>query len=263
MNNAILLVSPTINVIVTGLFTGTILRQYLRRHRVYQLYWSIALSMAFLATLAYVLMIVVQPASGAGIVFFRIYYILGAALMPAWLGLGSIALVGKERLKRVCLILLCFLSLLDAAFIFAAVVNTRKLSHIVGTPGTGILQPDVWLGTTIILNSLGVVAIVAVAIYSAWKLIRRQASVAGMQTLNLLWGNVLILIGALLDAAAGSLARFLGLQSTFWLVMAVGWIVFFGGVMLTGRRSASKKSAEVQPASSPEVARQEKQATSS
>jgi hypothetical protein len=263
MDNAILLVSPIINVIVTGLFTGTILRQYLRRHRVYQLYWSIALSMAFLATLAYVLMIVVQPANGAGIVFFRIYYILGAALMPAWLGLGSIALVGKERLKRVCLILLCFLSLLDAAFIFSAVVNTRKLSHIAGTPGTGILQPDVWLGTTIILNSLGVVAIVAVAIYSAWKLIRRQASVAGLQTLNLLWGNVLILIGTLLDAAAGSLARFLGLQSTFWLVMAVGWIVFFCGVMLTGRRSTSQKSAEVPPASSPEAARQEKQATSS
>ncbi len=262
MNNAVLLISPIINVIVTGLFTGTILRQYLRRRRIYQLYWSIALSMAFLATLAYVLMIAVQPASGAGIVFFRIYYILGAALMPSWLGLGSIALVGRERFMRVCLLLLCFLSLLDAAFIFAAVVNTQKLSHIAGTPGTGILQPDVWLGTTIILNSLGVVAIVAVAIYSAWKLIRRQSSVAGMQTLNLLWGNVLILIGALLDAAAGSLARFLGLQSTFWLVMAVGWIVFFCGVMLTGRRSASKKSAAVSATSS-ETTRQEKQATSS
>jgi hypothetical protein len=263
MNNAILLVSPIINVIVTGLFTGTILRQFLRRHRLYQLYWSIALGMAFLATLAYVLMIVVQPASRAGVVFFRVYYILGAALMPSWLGMGSIALVGKERLKRVCLILLCFLSLLDAAFIFAAAVNIQKLSHIAGTPGTGILQPDVWLGTTIILNSLGVVAIVAVAIYSAWKLIRRQASIAHMQTLNLLWGNVLILIGALLDAAAGSLARFLGLQSTFWLVMAVGWIVFFCGVMLTGRRSASKQSAIAQPAPSPEVSGQKKQVPSS
>lgn len=263
MNNITLLISPAINVIVTGLFTATILRQYLRRHRLYQLYWSIALGMAFLATLAYVLMVVVQPASSAGVVYFRIYYILGAALMPAWLGMGSVALVGKERLKRNCLLLLCFLSLMDAAFIFAAVVNTQKLSHIAGTPGTGILQPDVWLGTTIILNTLGVVAVVAVAIYSAWKLIRRQSSIAGMQTLNLLWGNVLILIGALLDAAAGSLARFLGLQSTFWLVMAVGWIVFFFGVMLTGHRSTGRKPAEVQSTPSSEIAKEGKQVTSS
>jgi hypothetical protein len=39
--------------------------------------------MAFVAALAYVLMIVVGPTSGAGIVFFRVYYILGGALVPA------------------------------------------------------------------------------------------------------------------------------------------------------------------------------------
>ncbi|MBV9258658.1 MAG: hypothetical protein JO215_11630, partial [Ktedonobacteraceae bacterium] len=54
--------------------------------------------------------------------------------------------------------------------------------------------------------------------------------------INLLWANVLILAGALVIAAAGTLARFFGVESTFWLVMAVGWIVFFVGVLLTNRR---------------------------
>src|SRR5260370_39408637 len=93
MNNLFLLLYPGINVIVTGLFAGVVLRQYVQRHRVYQLYWSIALTMAFVATLAYVLMLAVQPTSEPGALFFRLYYILGAALMPAWLGLGSLALV--------------------------------------------------------------------------------------------------------------------------------------------------------------------------
>src|SRR5579883_695307 len=92
MNDPILFVPPVINVIVTGLFAGVIVRQYVTRRRIYQLYWSIALSMAFLATLAYIGMIAAQPTSGTGVLLFRLYYILGGALMPAWLGLGSIAL---------------------------------------------------------------------------------------------------------------------------------------------------------------------------
>lgn len=53
--NALLVSFAIINVIVVGIFTGTILRQYLKRHRESQLYWTIALVMAFVATLAYIL----------------------------------------------------------------------------------------------------------------------------------------------------------------------------------------------------------------
>jgi hypothetical protein len=81
-----------------------------------------------------------------------------------------------------------------------------------------------------------VLAVVGVAAYSGWKLIRRQSSVAGIQTINLLWANVLILAGDLLNAAAGSLARFFGLQSSFWIIQAFGWTIFFAGVLLASRR---------------------------
>lgn len=230
MNNLNLLLYPIINVIVTGLFAGVVLRQYLQRHRLYQLYWAIALSMAFLATLGYVFMIVVQPASIAGVWFFRLYYILGAALMPSWLGLGSIALVADARVTRLCFITLCWLSILAAFLISIASIDRQQLSHIAGTPGAGILQPEVgaWLITIIVLNTLGVLAVVGVAIYSGWKLLQRQG------TSNLLWGNVLILAGDLINATAGTTAR-LGVQNIFWLVMTLGWIVFFMGVLLASR----------------------------
>ncbi len=244
MGNAILLIPPAVNVIVTAIFAGVILRQYLRRHRSYQLYWSIALGMAFLATLFYACMLVAHPTSGAGIIFFRLYYILGGGLMPSWLGLGSIALVSKPRITRICLVVLSILSVLTAVLIFLAAIDLPRLSQIAGTPGTGILEPGAWLVMTILLNSLGVVAVGGVAIYSGWRLVRRQSQVAGLHTANLLRGNVLILAGALLNGAAGSFARFLGLQSTFWLIMAVGWIVFFIGVLLTGRRAHSKETPQ-------------------
>jgi|SRR5438876_1134014 len=255
MNNPLLLISPAINVLVTGLFAGVVLRQYMRRQRQYQLYWSIALCMAFLATLAYVLMLFVQPTSTAGIQFFRIYYIFGAELMPSWLGLGSIALVTSPRVTRICALILSILSVVAVVLILMATIDIQKLGQIAGTPGTGILHTGPWLITTITLNTLGVIAIAGVAIYSGWKLLLRQASLAGFRPVNLLWANVLILAGALLIAAAGTLARFFGVESTFWVVMAVGWIVFFVGVLLTNRRSRSvlppkQEEAEKQLASS-------------
>ncbi|HEU5229804.1 MAG TPA: hypothetical protein VFU49_18440 [Ktedonobacteraceae bacterium] len=245
MNNPVLLVPPIINVIVTGLFAGVILRQYLTRHRIYQLYWSIALTMAFLATIAYIFMIVVEPTSSAGTLLFRLYYILGGALMPSWLGLGSIALVSSPRVTRISVSVLSVLSVLAAVLIFLANIDMAKLSQIAGTPGTGTLQPGAWLAMTIILNTAGVVAVVGVALYSGWKLLRRQANVGDMRTSNVLWANILILTGAILNAVAGTLARLLGIQNTFWLIMSIGWIVLFAGVLLANRRSSTPKLATV------------------
>jgi len=242
MHNPILLLYPTVNVVVTALFAGVVLRQYMRRHRIYQLYWAIALSMAFLATLAYVLMIAMQPTSVVGVLFFRIYYIFGGALVPAWLGLGSIALVTSARVTRVCLVILCILSVLAAVLISISNVDIHKLSQVVGTSGAGILQNGAWLPTIITLNSLGALAVAGVAIYSGWKLLRRQSNVAGFRTNNLLWVNVLILLGVALISLAGSRARFFGAEGGFWLVMALGWVVFFIGVLLSSRRSVTQTS---------------------
>src|SRR5450759_1337192 len=119
----------------------------------------------------------------------------------------------------------------------------RALSQVAGTPGTGILENQAaWLPLTITLNSVGVLAVVGVAIYSGWKLIRRQSSVAGFRPGNLLWANVLILVGDLLNASAGTIARAFGQSGTFWLIMSAGWIVFFGGVLLASSRAATSKS---------------------
>lgn len=234
--NTFLLIFAIINVIVLGIFTGTILRQYLQRRREAQLYWSIALLMAFGATLAYIFLVSGTPTSDMGKFFFRLYYVLGAALTPAWLGLGSVALVTGKRTARTCLFILCLVSLLAVVTISEAPMDLVALAHIAGTPGTGILEPAGWLPTLIVLNTAGVVAIVGVAIYSGWKLLRRQANVAGVQTKHLLWANVLILSGALCDAAAGTLARLFGFSSGFWLIMALGWIIFYWGVLLTNQR---------------------------
>jgi hypothetical protein len=232
MNGVLLLLFPILNVLVTGLFAGVVLYQFLRRHRTYQLYWAIALTMAFIATLAYVCMIIAQPASAAGMLFFRLYYILGAALVAAWLGLGSIALVTGAYFTRICLGTLSLLSVEAVILIAFAPLDPTQLGRVAGTPGTGVLQPPggPWLFAIIILNTLGSLAVAGVAVYSGWKMKYRQGSS------HILLANVLILAGTLIIAFAGTSAR-LGVQNIFWLVMVLGWVVFFMGVVLAGRRS--------------------------
>ncbi len=246
MNDVLLLLFPVLNVLVTGLFAGVVLRQYLRRHRTYQLYWAIALMMAFIATLAYVCMIIAQPTSAAGMLLFRLYYILGAALIAAWLGLGSIALVTNTRFTRICLGFLCLLSALAVVLIAIAPLDAAQLSQVAGTPGTGILQPAAgpWLFAIIVLNSLGSIAVAGVAIYSGWKMKFRQGSS------HLLLANVLILAGALVIAFAGTTAR-LGVKNIFWLLMVLGWVVFYMGVVLASRRNPHPAAAQAQSSSTP------------
>jgi len=240
-NTAILIFFAVVNVVVTGLFAGVLLSQYLRRHRVYQLYWSIALAMAFIGTLSYVLMVAVGPTTTAGEALFRIYYIFGAALTAAWLGLGSIALISSARITRISLLVLSVLSILAIVFISISGIDTGQLSHVAGTAGKGVLQTGAWLAMIIILNTLGAVAVVGVAIYSGWKLIRRQS--ANFYTSKFLWANVLIVVGVLLIAYAGGDVRVFGLEGSFWLIMAVGWVVLFAGVLLASRRAAMARPA--------------------
>ena len=239
MDTSFSFISSAINVVVTAIFAVVVLRQYLRRHRSYQLYWAIGLLMAVVATLAYVSMLRVGPTSYNGIILFRAYYILGV-LTPAWLGLGSVALISGPRSTKLWLTFLYLLSGATTALILLARINMQMLSQIVG-PGTGILQPGPWLVAVIIINTLGVVEFVGVAIYSVLKLYRRQQNIAGLRTSNILWANVLILVGDLLNAGAGSVARVLGFESGFWVLMAFGWVIFFIGVLLASRRSAPAK----------------------
>jgi hypothetical protein len=238
VNTTLLLIPPLINVLVTGIFAFVVLRQYIRRRRNYQLYWSIALCMAFIATLSYMSMIIVGPTTTPGTYLFRLYYAFGGTIMPSWLGLGSIGLLGKPRLTRICAGFLMLLSTIGGIFVLDATIDMPMLSKIAGEPGTGTLQTGPWLVMTIMLNTMGVVAVAGVALVSGIQLLRRQASMGGIKTGRVLWANVLIFAGAILNAVAGSMARFLGIDDIFWLIMAIGWIVLFGGVVLASRRSS-------------------------
>jgi hypothetical protein len=230
---------------LSTVFAATVLRQYLLRRRPYQLAWTVALLMSALASAAYVLAL--PPTSSQ--VGFRLYYALGALLMPAWLGLGSIFLVAPRRIADIILALLVNIGALGAGAVFSAGIDPVTFARLDGGPGTGVLEPGAWLPITIALNTFGVLAVVGVAIYSGMRLAQRRGSG------RLLSANLLIAAGDLVVGIAGSMAR-TGRPELFWVTMFAGWVIIFLGFVLTqptatrsrpdsGRSSPSQSLAPV------------------
>lgn len=213
------------------MFAGMLLWQWAQRRRPYQLIWAVALLMSAAASGAYLLALPPQS-SPAG---FRVYYALGAVLMPAWLGLGSLFLVAPRRVADKCLAALINVGALGAAAVLTTPLDAEALARLNGGPGTGVLESGLWLPITILLNTFGVVAVVGVAIHS------------GLRRRDTLLANGLIAAGDIVVGIAGSMAR-TGLPQLFWVTMLVGWIGIFAGFLLaqpaTGSRPDSGLSSQ-------------------
>ena len=197
-------------------------RQYAARRRPYQLVWTIALGMSAIASIAY--LFAHPPGSSAAA--FRAYYLFGAALMPAWLGLGSLLLLDLRKAAQWVIATFLAVSALAAGSVLQASIDPARLAALDGGPGTGVLQPGPWLPLTIVLNTAGVTAVVGVAILSGVQVLRRRG------TGRVLLANLLIAAGDLMVGIAGSLAR-TGHPELFWVTMLAGWIVIFVGFLLT------------------------------
>jgi ABC-type multidrug transport system permease subunit len=220
---------PLVVFVVSTVFMWSVFRQYQRRRRPYQLVWVLSLATASLGSLAYIVFLEADKAELA----FRLYYIFGAMLSAPLLGLGSMLLASRsDRARRVTcgtIIVVAILALLGAMSLLTNGIHLDVLQRLDGGPGT---NPDVykagpWLPIIAVLNSFGALAVFGVAVYSGWQVWRRRGSP------QFLAANCLIALGTLIIAEAGGTAR-LGLGvGLFWLTMAVGWVVLYGGFLLT------------------------------
>lgn len=206
--------------VVTAAMAWTVGRQWRARRRPYQAAWLAALAMAAAAALSYVLFLL----TGRPVLFFRLYYLFGAALNVAFLGLGSLYLALRRSLRPLVLVLIVG-SIVTASAIFAAPVDPLALATATGA-GTNVFGLGPWLPLLILMNVFGTICLVGVALWSAWNTWRSR------QHMERAAANVLIAAGALTIAGAGTAARLAG-AGAFWIIMLVGWLVLYGGFVLT------------------------------
>lgn len=212
---------PYISTVVTFAFMIAVYNRYRRRGGVHLLLWALGLLFYGLGTLGEVIL-----SLAFNVFVLKIWYLTGAMLTAAWLGMGSVhLLIRKNNVARILTWVLAIVSLLAFVLIISAPVNsgaydiTRPASEqykdILTRSGLTILL-------TILLNIYGTLTLVGGAIYSAFLFWRKKVLASRM------FGNILIAAGALSPAMGGSMLK-AGMADMLYLSEFVGAVLMFIG----------------------------------
>jgi len=228
---------PFLSTLVTFAFTAAVFIRYRQRGGVYLLLWAIGLFLYGLGTLSEVML---------GLTYngflVKLWYLTGAMLTAAWLGMGTVhLLIRRGRSAQILTGVLVAVSLLALVLILAAPVSaasydvTRPVSEqykeILTRAGSIVLL-------TILLNIYGTITLVGGAIYSAFLFWRKKILA------NRMYGNILIAAGALSPALGGTFLR-VGLVDLLYLSELIGAILMFVGFLVaTSRQSEGANQLE-------------------
>ena len=229
---------PYLSTIVTFAFAYSVFNRYRQRGGTHLLLWTIGLVFYGLGTLTESIL-----SFTPSIFLVRIWYLTGAMLTAAWLGMGTVhLLVRKGNLAQVLTWILAAVSVLALILVF--LVPTTSVAFDVTRPvseqyrelfsSNGFLR--YLLAPTIVLNLYGTITLVGGAIYSAFLFWRKRI------LMNRMLGNILIAAGALSPAMGGTLLR-AGLTDMLYLSELVGAVLMFIGFMM-----ATSTQAEPAPA---------------
>ena len=212
---------PYLSTVVTLGFTVAVYNRYRQRGGIHLLLWAFGLLLYGIGTLCEVIL---------GLTFnifvLKVWYLTGAMLTAAWLGMGTVHLLfRKGNAARIITWLLAGTSVLALVLIIIAPVTsttfdvTRPVSEqyrqIFSRNGLTILL-------TILLNIYGTLTLVGGAIYSAFLFWRKKILA------NRMFGNILIAAGALSPAMGGTFLR-AGITDLLYLSELVGAILMFIG----------------------------------
>ena len=224
---------PLLSTIVTFAFAAAVFNRYRQRGGVYLLLWAIGLFLYGLGTLSEVILSLTF-----NVFVVKLWYLTGAMLTAAWLGMGTVhLLIRKGNTAQILTWILAAVSALALIFIFTAPVNS--VAYNVARPVSEqykeiLTRNGLIILLTILLNLYGTITLVGGAIYSAFLFWRKKILA------NRMYGNILIAAGALSPAMGGTFLR-AGLVDMLYLSELVGAVLMFIGFILatSGKGDAS------------------------
>jgi hypothetical protein len=235
-------VIPLLSTVISFAFTVAVFQRFLVRKGPHLLMWSIGLFLYGLGTLSEVLLSLAFNPN-----LLKIWYLCGAMLTAAWLGMGTIhLLVRRGRVAWGITAGLAVLSLVSLALVFSAPLTAAADAYHPSVAVSAqykdiLVRTGAITALTIVLNTFGTLGMVGGAIYSAYLFWRKQV------LLNRVIGNVLIAAGALSPAMAGSFVK-AGLVDILYVSELIGAVLMFLGFWL-----ATTKATIAVPAQSVSV----------
>jgi hypothetical protein len=211
---------PLVTSIISFIFAITVLDQYFARRKPYQLLWAIGLFMYFISTLTEFWWNII----GHNDMIYRLWYLVGAILVAAYLGQGTLYLLMRHRRANIIMAILGLASIYAAIRVFTVTIDISGMTKLTGV---GIMPTDIRAIITPIFNTFGTVALVGGAVYSAYIFWRKRIFP------HRILANILIALGALLPALGGIHLSTSGSLNLFFLLELAGVIIMFIGFLRT------------------------------
>ena len=215
---------PYLSTIVTFAFTAAVFNRHRQRAGVYLLLWAFGLLLYGLGTLSEVIL-----GLTFNVIVLKLWYLTGAMLTAAWLGMGTVHLLFRTgNTARILTWILGAVSVLAFVLVFAAPANAA--AYDVARPASEqykevLTRNGLIILLTILLNIYGTLTLVGGAIYSAFLFWRKKILA------NRMYGNILIAAGALSPAMGGTFLR-VGLVDMLYLSELIGAVLMFTGFTL-------------------------------
>lgn len=206
---------PLLSAIISFVFAITVLDQFIARRKSYQLVWAAGLFMYSISTGAEFWMEV----GGINATAYRLWYLSGAILVAAYLGMGTLYLLLSRRNAHIVMSILGAISIFALVMVFTAPLNLGALTYL-----SGRAMPTSVRMLTPFLNIFGTLALVGGALFSAFVFWRRRYMPHRVTS------NILIALGAILPAVGGTRMR-LGSPELFYLMELLGVIIIFIGFL--------------------------------
>jgi hypothetical protein len=226
-----------------AVFTGLVAWQWWRRRRAQQAAWAAGM---LLYTVAAFMEAWSEHAGAWNSTVYRVYIVLAASLV-GFLGLGTVYLVVRRRLWGH--LYLGFVLLCMAAFLYGTLTVTLITEKLV----PGITVGGQALGASLSfprvmslpVNITGSLLLFGGAIYSIWRFLRKREFAYRM------WANVLIAAGAILLAVVGSRAR-LGSTAGLYPAEMVGAALMLAGFLMAGTLEKGRRAVRARRGADPE-----------
>lgn len=231
-------VLPLITSIVSFVFALMVLEQFRVRRKPHQLAWAIGLLMYSLSAATEFW----SGAWGINLTNYRLWYLFGAVLVVAYLGMGTIYLLTPRKIAHLVMAVVLAASIYAAVRVYTASVDLGILTSL-----SGQAMPANVRAMTPAFNGFGTIALVGGAIYSAISFWRRRIMPHRVVS------NTMIAVGAILPAIGGTSLRLTGDVRVFYLLELLGIVIIFLGFLRSqevfGYRGVRVVSAESQATS--------------
>lgn len=216
-------VFPFAGGLVSAVFAGMLLRRWSAARKAHLLAWGGALALFALASFA----AAVGMFAGWSPTTFALFYLGGAILTPPVLAVGTVYLLAGRPVGHAFAALVGLAALYAAGAFFVADLDSGALD-VSAIPSLKEVVPAGVQLLARVYSYGGFAIVVAGAVWSAWRLLRRQTT----ELRKLAVANLLIAAGVMVNGIAGAFIE-VARGAVFSVGLFAGVVLMFYGFLLT------------------------------